>query len=351
MRKKLFFPLLTFLLALFIILISQVLIKVFVNKSVNLSEKTNINILILGIGGADHDGPELTDTIMVANINIEKNLVNFVSIPRDLWIPDLNNKINTAYVIGEQKEKKGMILAKKVVERVISKPIDYTLVGDFSGFVKFIDLLGGIDVDIERSFDDYEYPIEEKKEDLCGNKEEEIEALLATVSANVVFPCRYQYVRFEKGLTHVDGKTALMFVRSRFSKSEEGTDFARSKRQQKVLSAVKEKTLSLGIILNPVKIFQIYRTIQDNILTDIKQEDLDDFIGLFQKMKDAKIRSFVLEQEDEKKQKAGLLINPVSSSEYSFQWVLVPRKGNGDFSEIYEYVNCVFTSEICSVKR
>lgn len=352
MPKKLFFPLLILFLTLIIIMLSQFLIKTVSNKSIIKDEKKHLNILLLGRGGGTHEGPDLTDTIMVVNVKPREKLVTFVSVPRDLWIPDLKNKINSAYAIGEESDKKGILLVKRVVEKITNQSIDYTIIGDFSGFVKFVDILGGIDVDVERAFDDYEYPIEEKKEDLCGQKEEEIDSLIASLSATLVFPCRYQYISFEKGLTHMDGKTALMFVRSRFAKGEEGTDFARSKRQQKVLSAIKEKTLSLGVILNPVKIYQIYKALQENIITDIKQEEIDDFITLSQNLKDAKIRNYILEEEEKDENKPGLLVNPTISDEYKYQWVLVPRKGNGDFSEIYKYVDCIFNSlNACPIKN
>jgi anionic cell wall polymer biosynthesis LytR-Cps2A-Psr (LCP) family protein len=59
-----------------------------------------INILLLGIGGGTHDGPNLTDTIMLASIDFKADKVTLVSIPRDLWLPDTNQKINAAYAIG-----------------------------------------------------------------------------------------------------------------------------------------------------------------------------------------------------------------------------------------------------------
>src|SRR5664279_5481322 len=61
---------------------------------------SKINILLLGIGGGNHDGPNLTDTIILANIDQKNNKVTLVSVPRDLWLPDLigaNKKINGAY--------------------------------------------------------------------------------------------------------------------------------------------------------------------------------------------------------------------------------------------------------------
>jgi anionic cell wall polymer biosynthesis LytR-Cps2A-Psr (LCP) family protein len=69
-------------------------------------------------------------------------------------------------------------------------------------------------------------------------------------------------VSFKKGPQHMDGKTSLTFVRSRRGTNGEGSDFARSRRQQKVLMAVKEKVLDLGMLLHPKKISTIICCLQ-----------------------------------------------------------------------------------------
>lgn len=308
---------------------------------------SSINMLVLGIGGVAHEGPNLTDTIMFASIDPEKNIVNIVSVPRDLWIPDLLSKINFAYSIGESKGNKGDNLAKAVVERVVGKKIDYITVVDFAAFVDLVDILGGIDVLVDKAFDDYEYPNEVERENLCGHSLDEATELIATMSATEVFPCRYQHVRFDQGITHMDGQTALIYVRSRHAQGEEGTDFARSKRQQKVINAIRDKATSLGILLNPLKIYQIYETLEKNIKTTITKDEFDDFIRLAQKMKDAKIQSYIIDAGNEKTNEKGLLMNPPITKEYNLQWVLIPEAGNGNFSEIHTFVNCIIHPNKC----
>lgn len=323
------------------------------NKNLELKKQkdNSFNLLILGTGGGDHDGPDLTDTIIFANVHPEKNAVNLVSIPRDLWVPQLERKINAAYEIGKKKENKGIFFANKVMENVIGEETDYTLVIDFSGFVRFIDYIGGIDVGIKNSFDDYAYPIVGKENDLCGRNENSL-PLFSTASSELeAFPCRYEHISFQKGTRHMSGETALKFVRSRHSIGLEGTDFARSKRQQEVILAVKEKVLSMGIILNPVKIFGIYNILKDSIDTNITLDEVDDFIRLAQKMKDAKINNFVIDRGDEEAKRPGLLLNPPISDEFGGQWVLLPRIGNGDFSEIRSYIKCLQKDPACSVSQ
>lgn len=312
-------------------------------------ENRPIQILLLGTAGGTHDGPNLTDTIMLASVDDKNKKVSIISLPRDLWVQDLQAKINTVYAFGEKSKKGGGIfLVKTVVSKITNQPIDYVLQIDFNGFVKAVDLIGGIDVDVANTFDDYQYPVEENREDLCRHTLDEATALIATMSPQMVFPCRYAHVHFDNGLQHMNGKTALVFVRSRYAEGIEGSDFARSKRQEKIISAFRQKVFSVGTFLNVGKMIELYNILQDSIDTDIKEEEFDDFIRLAQKMKGAEFYSIVLDYGDEKSE--GLLINPPISEEYKMQWVLAPRIGSGDFSEIHTYIACVLSHKVCEVK-
>lgn len=319
------------------------------HKTTGLKLATNrVNILLLGIGGGTHDGPNLTDTIIFASLDPLKNKVTLVSIPRDLWVPDLQGKINTAYAIGEQKQNGGgLLLAKAAVQKIVGQPIDYGVRVDFSGFVKAVDLLGGIDIDVERSFDDYEYPAEGKEDDPCGHSEDELLSLATASSQLDAFPCRYIHLHFNKGKQHMNGTTALRYVRSRHALGPEGTDFARSKRQQKVIEAVRNKVLSVDTFLNPSKMVSLYNVLKDSVDTDIKQEDYDGFIQLAQKMKQAKIQSMPIDEGDSAAGRVGLLTTPSSLDDYDNEWVLIPQAGNGDFSEIQSAVTCMTTGKQC----
>lgn len=317
-------------------------------------EKQRINMLLLGIGGGAHDGPMLTDTIMFASIDPVKLSVTLVSIPRDLWIEDVSDKVNKIYAFSEVKERgSGLAEVKKTIGEVVGQKIDYGFRIDFSGFIKAVDLLGGIDVGIERSFDDYAYPLSGKETDTCGKIDEEIASLSAQIATGSatdfeIFPCRFEHLSFEKGKQHMDGETTLKFVRSRHALGPEGTDFARSKRQEKVIKAVKDKVFSAGTILNPVKLLGLYEIVKDSIDTDIKEEEVDDFIKLAQKMKTAEIRSVVLDVSDEVREAPSLLMNPPTSEEFAYQWVVIPKAGKNDYSEIHTYIMCVIKYNGCT---
>jgi LCP family protein required for cell wall assembly len=334
------------------------LFQLLFNRGINLKQTTDnrVNILLLGIGGGGHDGPNLTDTIIFASLDSKNNKVTLVSIPRDLWVPDLTGsvkKINEAYSDGESLRKGGgLALAEAAVGKITGQNIDYGVRIDFSGFVKAVDIIGGLDINVDNTFDDYQYPIDGKENDSCGHTTEELQSLANTPEDQLpqVFPCRYLHVHFDKGLQHMNGQTALEFVRSRHaSQSVEASDFSRSKRQEKVISAFKNKVLSAQTLINPGKIISLYAVLQGSIDTDIKQSEFDDFIRLATKIRSAKIQSVVIDQGDDQTQRPGLLINPPLTSDYDYAWTLIPRTGNGSFAEIQNYISCEVTKGNCFV--
>jgi LCP family protein required for cell wall assembly len=210
-----------------------------------------INVLFLGIGGEGHDGPNLTDTIIISSLDTKENKFAMLSIPRDLAYPVGNSqfrKINSVHAYNELNHPgQG---AKKTAEdfsKLFAVRIDHVVRVDFNGFAKFIDALGGIDIVIERGFTDNSYPAPNFK---------------------------YRTISFEKGPTHLNGDKALEFVRSRHGNNGEGSDFARSRRQQIVIHAVRDKLLSLGTLSNPKKMSELYSVISNNIQSDLSVWDM-----------------------------------------------------------------------------
>jgi polyisoprenyl-teichoic acid--peptidoglycan teichoic acid transferase len=185
------------------------------------SENGRVNILILGKGGKGHAGADLTDTMIFASLSLTNHSITLVSIPRDIWIPEIRAKINSVYHYGNVQLERGggLNFAKQVASKVTGQPVDYALAIDFSGFQDIIDTIGGVDVSVDRSFTDTKYPIAGKENDMCGG--------------DITFACRYKTIHFDKGIIHMDGATALEFARSREGDNGENTDFARSVRQQK----------------------------------------------------------------------------------------------------------------------
>jgi LCP family protein required for cell wall assembly len=234
------------------------------------------NILLLGLRGAgDDNGGLLTDTIILLSVKKSTNQVAMISIPRDLYVvmPQapgqkniLKEKINFAYALGEERKAGGgLVYSKAVVSRVTNLYIDYAISADFTAFREIVDILGGIDVTLEAPF-----------------------------SEKAQFAKEF-IVDLPAGENHLDGETALFFVRSRYSTS----DFDRARRQQQVLMAIKNKALSLGILLNPVKVIELLNSLGRHVKTDMQLGEINDFISIAGKINSENIRRTVFDNAPE----------------------------------------------------
>jgi LCP family protein required for cell wall assembly len=259
-----------------------------------------INILLLGMGGGNHPGGTLTDTIMVASIKPATNEVAMLSVPRDLYVTVDGygkDKINAAHALGEQKNYSGggMALAKETVSKTLDLPIHYTVRVDFEGFSKLVDAVGGVDIDVEEDLYDPFYPD--------------------------------GYYTVKKGMHHMDGKAALKYARSR----ETTSDFDRAKRQQKIIVAVKEKVLSASTLTNPQKMNDILDVLGDHIKTDMQIWEAQKLATMFQKVDKNKIINRVLDNSED---------GPLESGNMGM-YVLLPKTGN--FKEIQAIAKNIFT--------
>ncbi|MBT4314690.1 MAG: LCP family protein [Candidatus Magasanikbacteria bacterium] len=258
-----------------------------------------INVLLLGMGGVGHDGPFLTDTIIIASLRPSTGQIAMISIPRDLGaeIPGHGwYKINHASAFGEAKKRgNGSELAKEVIEDTFDIDIHYYTRVDFTAFSEIIDEVGGVTVNVDRSFTDEMFP--------ADNHE-------------------FQTVSFEKGTKIMDGITALQYARSRHGGGGEGSDFARAKRQQKIILALKEKLLSFSTLINPLKINNIIKTLDTHIDTDLEFSDLMSFLRLTKELDTDNIITVVLDDSPN-----GFLKNGYSPDG---AFILEPKTGNFD---------------------
>lgn len=340
-------------------------------------EKTEYNILLLGYGGPGHDGPYLTDSIMVAHVDTAKNKIALISLPRDIWIKlptksgaDFHSKINSIYqmtpsqypdvagikLVKDDKYRAyempgGIDLLKQVVGNLTGLKIDNYLTIDFSGFEKAIDILGGVDVKVAKTFDDYGYPVDGKETDPCGHENEltqidvynklpddnakaqffkdhpDIEQfykLMQVDPPTEAFPCRYEHLHFDAGVVHMDGKTALKYVRSRHS-LQDGTDFGRAARQQQFVTAVKDKVISVGML---AKVGPLMDEMKSHIMTDISVNDLQKFMG--EAVDAPKYRIIPVRMSDQDYLKD-------SYSDYG-GFILIPRLGTDNWSEVHRII-------------
>ena len=214
-----------------------------------------VNLLLLGIGGKGHDGPYLSDTIIVTQLNVNARTITMTSIPRD-YLVNLGTKlgyrkINAAFAETYEATKDYNEAGKaaiKAAQEISGLTIPYFAVVDFAGFEQAIDLVGGVEVEVERTFTDYTYP----------------DSKLGYMPA----------VTFKKGVQTLDGKRSLIFARSRHAAGPEGSDFARSQRQQKIIQALKAKLISLNIITDANTVNKLTEVVSGHFHTNLNEGEL-----------------------------------------------------------------------------
>jgi len=298
------------------------------------------NFLILGLGGPKNQPSSLTDTQQFFSYDHTQERHILLSIPRDIWIPNPGVKINGLYSYGNSTEGSGIDLTKNAVTEITGQPVHYSVMVSFEGFVRFVDLLGGVNVNVERSFTDTQYPIKGKENDPCDGDPE--------------FACRWETISFKKGKSHFDGETALKFVRSRHARGDEGTDFARAARQQKIMLGIKDKILSPGFFFNPQKIEQVLGLTAEVFESDIPAEDFGVVVQAFLRTKREKVQTNSLvamdpENPDENLTKPAFLIHPAISPLYKNQWVLIPVGGN--WKATHAWIDCLIKGNECSPEK
>lgn len=254
------------------------------------------NILLLGMGGAGHDGPYLTDTIILARLDLKQKRIALFSIPRDLLVNIPGHgwwRVNNANAFGETKQAgTGPDLVKQTIEQTLDVPVHYYVRIDFKGFEKVIDSLGGVTVDVERAFTDAKYP--------AG-------------------PNEFQTVRFDSGRQTMDGEEALIFTRSRHGDNNEGSDFARAARQQKILMAVRSRVLSPTLILNPARLTGLYRSLNDSLASNMSTGEIAHLIDTMRDISGDAISMHVFDDAPDGELTAQILEDGA--------YVLVPKKG------------------------
>jgi len=219
-----------------------------------------VNILLLGgdSRGMKADAHPRSDTMMIASIDPVAKDIHLFSILRDTYTSIAHhdsNRINAAVTFG------GPRLAMSTVSDLVGLPIHHYVYTDFEGFISLIDALGGIDFEVDK-------PMRrtDKRDDPRYN------------------------INLEAGMQHMDGLTALQYVRFR---SDIQSDYGRSDRQRRFLSAIADemkKTTSL------IRLPQLLNSIAPYIETDIPPDDLIKLARLGMKLDTSNIAGIQLPQ-------------------------------------------------------
>ena len=217
-----------------------------------MTSKDKVTVMIMGVDRRQDDVGR-SDTLMVATLDPNKNQAALLSIPRDTRVKIKGHgfdKINAAYAYGGEK------LTQQTVENLLNTNMDHYMLIDINGFVKIIDALGGIDIDVEKRMV-YDDPWDDN-----GGL----------------------HIDLQPGMQHMDGKTAVTYVRYR---DEEG-DIGRIRRQQKFMKAIMDKIVSPTVI---PKLPSIVTAVYDTVETDMSIGDILSFLTTLKDAKDNGLKS------------------------------------------------------------
>jgi len=205
---------------------------------------------------------------------------------------------------GESKEiGSGGVFTAENVSQFFNIPIHYYARIDFDGFKKVVDDFGGVDIHIERTFYD-----------------------------------SLHRITFKQGWQHFDSKKALIFARSRYGNNGEGSDFARAKRQQKIIVAFKEKFLSISTLINPQKISAIYEMLKNHLTTNLNIKEVVSLLATFKNVDTSKIQHFVFDTSN--------YLYPEKTSAGAY--VLRPK--SGDLEEMSLLIQNIFDKDFIGKK-
>jgi LCP family protein required for cell wall assembly len=219
------------------------------------------NILVLGIDElANREGdPVLTDTIMVLSLDTDSGALRSLSLPRDLWSVEYKTKINALYEYGKTRYPgHPEQFPTEVVSQMTGIPIQNTLVISLDQLKTLIDIVGGVKVEVPESFVDEQFP----RSDVDIRTEHDPAKL-------------YMKVEFIQGEELMTGERALQFIRSRHSSNlDQGTDDARTIRQQLVIAALLKEFKEPKFIKNPDVLGKLYFWYHQNFDQVLSVEEL-----------------------------------------------------------------------------
>jgi len=271
-----------------------------------------INILLLGRGGEGHDGPDLTDTILVASIDPVNKKSALISVPRDLWVQSKagSSKINAVFANAKDKslaknsneeaaEKAGIEAIEGTIEKVLGVNMHYYAMVDFKGFEQAVNTVGGVTINVPEELRD----------------------------PTMAWENNWNPVLAKQGVQEMNGKKALMYVRSRHGSAR--GDFDRSERQRAFIMALKDKIMSSGTYSNPVKISKLMDDFGNHAKTDFSMTDLLRLYSITKGINDKNMESI------------GLVDPPhdyLTTDTYAGQSVVIPKAGPLAYDEIHAYI-------------
>lgn len=272
------------------------------------------NIVLFGTSGYDmqgsdgdteHDGSQLTDSIMVVSLDQDTKDVAMLSLPRDLKVSQgcAAGKINEIYWCNNQDgqhEIEGATALNSEIQKILNLEIHYYVHSDWSAIIDVVNALGGITV---------------------------------TLDEDIADPMTNTYIT-ANAPTLINGDQALGLARARHGTV--GGDFSRGASQQKILVAIEQKLLEQG--LNLSNAFQMINTIGDNVRMNFKTDEIKRLVKIFKEFDPQNLRQVPLTNtQDNKDYVTTATLNGIS--------YVVPSAGIDKYTEIQEYLSRMFSSD------
>ncbi len=301
-----------------------------------------ISMLLFGYGGNAHAGEWLTDTILVMTYDPISKTVFQINIPRDMyvfvpyggknigkwakintvlasimeWDKPTQETLDSRYRWSDSKKRfdAGVNLLADTIELIVGYRVDYWGGLSFDGFRRFIDSMGGVEVDVERYFVDKKYP---------RNDDDQIDA-------------SYMTVEFNPGKQTMNGERAIEYARSRYSENPlEGNDFARSRRQMRLINAVKDKAFKQNLVM---KSFDYMQALQGKFRFSLSLSELTDLAN-FLNSSDGKFLANEIKFSSQVMNDLYLTDSLVDG-----EYLLTPIEGKGKYANIQRWLKRVMTS-------
>lgn len=302
------------------------------DQEINANDNADqLTVMLVGYGGPGHQGGFLADAIQLAHIDLIKQQITFISIPRDLYLTDSRQqgaKINALLAAGMRQGAGvdgGLELMRQNLSYITGLAIQHYVGVDFVGFKRSIGYeLKGIEVDVAQTLDDRWYPIDGAQLDPCGYSDAEIADLTARYSGFALeskFECRYERIHFPVGKHLMQGHEALAYVRSRHSSS----DYDRSRRQVELMTAIKNKLFELETIKY---LPRFYEAMTKHVQVDFDLAAAKQIAKLLISAENFTINNVTISPE-----------NVLQSSKASNgAFILIPKAGMNNWQQLQQYI-------------
>lgn len=283
-------------------------------KDVELKKGANgrTNVLVLGtsgydMGGSEHDGAQLTDSIMILSLDQASKDVAMLSLPRDLYVGNTctdTGKVNEIYWCNNQDEDNelgGVRAAQEEIGEILGLDFQYYVHMNWGALVQLVEALGGVTVTLD--------------EDIADDWTN------TYVKAGVP--------------TTLNGEDALGLARARHGTAS--GDFSRGNSQQKILIAIKEKALENGVSLGQA--MEILGVLGDNVRMDFNADEMKTIFNMLQDFPMENLRHVTLLDPENNINlvTTGTLNNGIS--------YVLPAAGNYNYSEIQKYLKQMFSTD------